>query len=82
MLRQVVIFLTAWVFVITRCTGISSPIQPFTTYKHSAELEKGTVDLWWTVDDAEKEITFELHVKSTGWVALGISPGKNSSTEY
>ncbi|CAF0896019.1 unnamed protein product [Adineta steineri] len=31
-------------------------------------------DLWWTVDDAEKEITFEYHVKSTGWIALGISP--------
>ncbi|CAF3765470.1 unnamed protein product [Rotaria socialis] len=33
-------------------------------------LKKDTTDLWWTIDDTEKEITFELHIKSTGWIAL------------
>ncbi|CAF4698142.1 unnamed protein product [Rotaria socialis] len=41
-------------------------------------LKKDTDDLWWTIDDTEKEITFELHIKSTGWIALGISPDENS----
>ncbi|UJR14303.1 hypothetical protein I4U23_001293 [Adineta vaga] len=50
------------------------PIQPFVTYKYSAELQENIADLWWTIDDAEREITFELHIKSTGWIALGISP--------
>jgi hypothetical protein len=68
--------------MITGCTGISSPIQPFTTYKHSSELEKTIADLWWTIDDAKQEITFELHVKSTGWIALGISPGRKSSIRF
>ena len=27
----------------------------------------------------EQEIIFELHMKTTGWVALGISPGKEST---
>ncbi|CAF5168345.1 unnamed protein product, partial [Rotaria sp. Silwood1] len=63
-----------WLIVINTCTGISSPIQPFTTYKHSTTLQQDIADLWWTVDDAEQEIMFELHIKSTGWIALGISP--------
>jgi hypothetical protein len=57
--------------------GISSPIKPFAKYKHSVELQADVSDLWWTVDDAEREIMFELHVKTTGWIALGISPGKS-----
>ncbi|CAF1240142.1 unnamed protein product, partial [Didymodactylos carnosus] len=31
--------------------------------------------LWWTVNDIEQEITFELHVKTIGWIALGITGG-------
>lgn len=62
--------------MIGRCYGISSPIPPFTSYKHSAELEANVADLWWTVDEVAEDITFELHVKTTGWIALGISPGK------
>ncbi len=57
--------------------SISSPVQPFATYKHSTELQIDIADLWWTVDDGEKEITFEMHVKTTGWIALGISPSKS-----
>ncbi|CAF4944392.1 unnamed protein product, partial [Rotaria socialis] len=55
--------------------AISSPIQPFTTYKYSIELQPDIADLWWTVDSDANEITFELHMKTTGWIALGISPG-------
>ncbi len=57
------------------CTGITSPLQTFATYQHSTVLKEHVADLWWTVNDAEKEIIFELHIKSTGWIALGISPG-------
>ena len=62
--------------MVGRCCCISSPISPFIAYKHSAELEANVADLWWTVDEAAEDITFELHVKTTGWIALGISPGK------
>ena len=77
MSKHILIQLCGWLIVIDRCTGISSPIQPLTTYKHSTELQRDIADLWWTIDDAERDITFELHVKSTGWIALGISPGEN-----
>ncbi|CAF2851989.1 unnamed protein product [Rotaria sp. Silwood2] len=60
--------------VIENSRAISSPLAPFTTYKHSIELQKNVADLWWTVDDNEREITFELHMNTTGWIALGISP--------
>jgi hypothetical protein len=46
------------------------------SYQHSIELQTNVADLHWTVDDDKREIIFELHVKSTGWIALGISPGK------
>ncbi|CAF3460707.1 unnamed protein product [Rotaria socialis] len=60
--------------VVEESYEISSPVQPFTTYKHSIELQANVADLWWTVDNVEEEIIFELHVKTTGWIALGISP--------
>ncbi|CAF1129901.1 unnamed protein product [Rotaria sordida] len=44
-------------------------------YKYSIELEANIADLWWTIDDVRKEITFDLHIRTTGWIALGISPG-------
>ena len=77
MSKYVFLQLSVWLIVIDRCLGISSPIQPLAIYKHSTELQSGIADLWWTVDDVEQEITIELHVKSTGWIALGISPGEN-----
>ena len=55
--------------------GLGSPLRPFATYRHSVELQKDFADLWWSVDGAEREIVFELHVRTTGWIALGISPG-------
>ncbi|CAF4172979.1 unnamed protein product [Adineta steineri] len=62
--------------VIEKSNGITSPIQTFTSYKYSTELQNNVADLWWTVDETKQEITFELHVKTLGWIALGISPGK------
>lgn len=83
MSKYIFILLSIWILLIDKCIGISSSIQTFTSYKHSVELQHGIADLWWTIDDAEKEIVFELHVKSTGWIALGISPGKNKiSLDY
>ena len=63
--------------IVNKSNSISSPIQPFTIYRHVVELEKNIADLWWTVDEIKEEITFELHVKTTGWIALGISPGRD-----
>ncbi len=63
--------------VIDNCNSISSPIKPFTNYSNVVELQANVADLFWTVDDNTKEITFELHINTTGWIALGISPGKN-----
>jgi len=62
--------------VIEICSGISSPLRTFTTYEHSVELQVNVADLWWTVNDITQEITFELHMKTIGWIALGISPGR------
>ncbi|CAF4841138.1 unnamed protein product, partial [Rotaria magnacalcarata] len=38
------------------------------------ELQANVAQLWWTVNDIEQAITFELHVNTIGWIALGISP--------
>ncbi|CAF3715798.1 unnamed protein product [Rotaria sp. Silwood1] len=75
MLRIFQIFVTLFIFKNTN--SISSPIRPFTKYDYSVELEKNVADLWWTVDDIKQEIVFELHIKTTGWIALGISPGRD-----
>ncbi|CAF4341241.1 unnamed protein product [Rotaria sp. Silwood2] len=53
---------------------IQFPISRFKTYQHSTELQPDVANLWWTVDETEAEIMFELHIKTTGWIALGISP--------
>ena len=55
--------------------AITSPIQPFMSYNHSVELQTNVADLWWTVDERNQTILFELHIRTTGWIALGISPG-------
>ena len=55
--------------------AVSSPLKTFTSYTHSIELQPRLADLWWSVDDVRKEITFEFHMNTTGWIALGISPG-------
>ncbi|UJR06551.1 hypothetical protein I4U23_010834 [Adineta vaga] len=70
----VIIQLIISLVVLKNCDSISSPLLPFTTYKHMTELQTNTADLWWTVDDNDREITFELHIKTTGWIALGVSP--------
>lgn len=70
-------FFIGWVFFqnIPLVNSVSSPIKPFSNYSHSVALQPDLADLWWTVDMTRKEIIFEFHVKTTGWIALGISPG-------
>ena len=63
------------VLVVQNTNAISSPISPYTTYKYNTELENGVADLWWSVNETSQDILFELHIKTTGWIALGISPG-------
>ncbi|CAF0867444.1 unnamed protein product [Adineta steineri] len=76
-------FLTILVLfqVISNIQCLSSPIRQFTTYRNATELMKNVADLWWTVNDVDKEITFELHVKTTGWVALGIASTEENSRD-
>ncbi len=64
------------VLLIDKSDEISSPLSPYINYKNSVELLPDIADLWWSIDDLEKEIIFEYHVKTTGWIGLGISPGK------
>ena len=61
-------------FTIININGLSSPIIPFTNYMFSIELLPNMADLWWNIDSNTNEITFELHMNTTGWIALGISP--------
>jgi hypothetical protein len=76
MIRLYTIFyLIISLFVVERSNAISSPVQPYTNYRYSTELQPNVADLWWTVDETKQEIIFELHIKTTGWIALGISPG-------
>jgi hypothetical protein len=65
--------------VVRDAIALSSPLKPFTNYTYSTSLKDKVGDLWWTVDAARKEITFEMHIKTTGWIALGISPGLSFS---
>ena len=62
-------------FAVQGIIGITSPIQPYINYTYSIELQNNVADLWWTVNEAKQDIVFELHVNTTGWIALGISPG-------
>jgi hypothetical protein len=61
--------------VVQKGNAISSPIPPYIEYQYSTELQNGVADLWWTINEEEHEILFELHIKTTGWIAMGISPG-------
>ncbi|CAF1495013.1 unnamed protein product [Rotaria sp. Silwood1] len=54
---------------------VSSPLTPFTTYNYFTSLEANVSDLWWNVNETSQEIIFEFHVRTTGWIGLGISPG-------
>ncbi|CAF1066644.1 unnamed protein product, partial [Rotaria sordida] len=59
--------------IATNIQCISSPLRQFSTYRNVTELIDNIAELWWTVNEVNKEITFELHVKTTGWIGLGIA---------
>jgi hypothetical protein len=61
--------------VLENSNAITSPLQPYTNYRYSTELQPNVADLWWTVNETQQDILFELHINTTGWIALGISPG-------
>lgn len=61
-------------FIVRTSDQATSPISPRSNYSHEVVLRANVADLWWTVNETSQEITFELHVKTTGWIALGISP--------
>ena len=63
-----------YLVTVTYIDGLSSPITPFTTYMFSIELLPNIADLCWNVDSNTSEIIFELHMKTTGYIAIGISP--------
>ena len=73
------IFLSIMSLLIQCNDAITSPIPPYLNYTYATELQHDVADLWWNVDETSRDITFELHVKTTGWIALGISPGMHFS---
>jgi hypothetical protein len=58
----------------------SSPLPTYITYQYCIELQPDVDDHWWTIDQSQREITFALHMKTTGWIAFGISPGRSFFT--
>ena len=61
--------------IIQSTEALSSPLRRYRNYTYSTELQPGLADLSWSIDDVTKEITFEFHLNTLGWIALGISPG-------
>ena len=82
MMRLQALLLTVGMLVVHDTVGVSSPLKPFVSYTYSTTLKEGVADLWWTVDAVQRDITFELHIKTTGWIALGISPGLSLSFSF
>jgi len=77
MLLYAIISIMILLLVVQNGNTTSSPIQPYINYTYYTELQSGVADLWWSVNETAEEILFELHVNTTGWIALGISPGKH-----
>ncbi len=77
MLLYAIISIIISLLVVQNGNTTSSPIQPYINYTYNTELQSGVADLWWSVNETAEEILFELHVNTTGWIALGISPGKH-----
>jgi hypothetical protein len=75
MLLYAIISVVISLLIIQNSNAITSPIQPYINYTYSTELQSDVADLWWIVDETKQDILFELHIKTTGWIALGISPG-------
>lgn len=75
MFNQFCIYSTFLLFSLVNSDNLSSPLSTFDNYTYSLEIVAKTIDLWWKIDQKQQEITFELHVNTTGWIALGISPG-------
>ena len=82
LLMQIWIYMWLYTSLIAIYSGISSPIQPLGTYEHSIDLQTNVASLWWSVNDIKQEITFELHMKTIGWIALGISPGRKDNKGF
>ncbi|CAF1072713.1 unnamed protein product [Didymodactylos carnosus] len=53
---------------------LSGP-KSFMKYQYSTELKANIADLHWSVNNDKTEITFELQIKTLGWIALGITGG-------
>lgn len=56
-------------------SSLSSPLSTYLNYSYSTTIRANAIDFWWSIDRIRDEITFELHVNTTGWLALGISSG-------
>lgn len=74
----VVLLTSLFLLGIEQIYASSSPLIPLTNYNYSISIQENISELWWNVNEVEEEILFELHVRTTGWIALGISPGKMS----
>ena len=60
------------IFLVTSCAAEISRSK----YDHFAALEEfENFKLYWSVNDEQKEISFAVEVRTTGWVGFGISSG-------
>ena len=50
--------------LVQKGNGISSPLQPYTNYKYSLELQPQVAHLWWTADGTQQEIPTIQYVNS------------------
>ena len=69
--------LIGFLLIIASSDAIASPIGLMMVYEHSIELQSNVSYLWWSVNETKQLIIFELHINTTGWIALGISPGNS-----
>ena len=80
-MRSYIVFqLLFYLVTVTNINALASPVPTFTTYMFSIELWPNMTDLFWNVDNDTNEVIFELHVRTTGYIGLGISPGMASSS--
>ena len=54
-----------------------APLSPSESYTHTLDADDDDAKLYrvyWKLINNDKEILFELHCKTTGWVGFGLSP--------
>ena len=76
-MQLTMLLITQWVFLLCSFAVQSSSANLAAEHSFFAALDENqNVKLYWNVSTAEKEISFTVEVKATGWVGFGISSGQ------